>query len=719
MPRRPRKSDRDGDDFYRPTREYKKFQESEEEESEKLLYERLAEKFSNYYTFDLESVPGFSNYVEGFEEDVRVGRMDVDQQQVGSMLLLPLLLLVPAAVLATFFLSNALTLFLWSIPFVWSYWVLTYPGLRATITRIRSSDEALRVVLYVAMHLEMNPNLVDAIESAAGHTSGYLSRDLSKIIWDTQTQQFDNVRGALSEHMQLWREWSRGFVKSMEYLLDSLSRRGDDKMRMIQNAQTEMIDYVKNQMDQYARDLSSPIRVLNMAGIMLPLMGLIMFPLVTIFLSGGETGIGGLTLYIGFVYLIILPLFLFFLVKRLISKRPAAYSQPSLEQVDDIPPRDKIVIERSGARYILPLKKTAFAVGLVVALPGLVFYGDLISTIIQYEASIEIASNAVTTSSEWSNFIESQYAVEAARANILQAMTLFWGINAGLITYFAGRSYGRMKIRERINRIEADISIGLTELENALSKGQPIERAVYTVIQKYEEIGEGENPMRDFFAETMNNMEEKGFPFRKAVFDDREGSIDNYPSSILENSMEIVANSVPKGPRITARNLVRMNEYIENQREVEETIKRLLDETVSQMKIQSRFIAPIITAAAASMSVVIVETLFQISERLERLQESLTIGMGNSAESLTQNMALIKNLDSSLPPTLVLLIVSLYLIEVSLILAYFTNGIQNGFDEINRDMEISRTLIYSATIFSLVVLVVAVAVLPMMEGLVK
>jgi len=703
----------------RYSREYQTFKDSEVEIPE-TLYERLANKFWSYYEIPLGSVPGLSSLKKGYTENIEVSRMEIEADQIGSLLLLPLLLMLPVALTTSLLVGGPLALFTWLFPGFWTYWVLSYPDFRSTVVRIKSSDEALRVILYMAMQLEMNPNLSQSVKSAAGHTDGYLSQDLAKVMWETETKQktVQNIRQAISNRIDLWRKWSPSFVKSLEYLIDSLSRNGSDRKRMIQKGQEKIIGDMENQMDHYARNLTSPIRVLNMAGIMLPLMGLIMFPLISVFLGGDKVGVGGISVYMGFVYLIILPLFLYFLVKRLISKRPGAYSHPSLEHVENLPPKDKVRITFSGTTYDIPLVPLAITVGLLVALPGLIYYFNLINTIVSFETGITLTGGEVQTPEQWKEFINNQYDVDNAVPNVVQAMSLFWGINAGLVTYFLGRSYGRQRIRRKIERIEEDIEVGLTELENALSKGMPIERAMYTVTEKFDEIGESDKPLEEFFEKILDNMEQKGFPFQRAVFDDNEGAIQNYPSNILRNAMNMLADSSSKGPNIAAENLKRVNDYIKNQKKVEETIKRLLDETVSQMQIQAKFIAPVITGAAGAMALLIVQTLYIIADRLQELQESLMVGQQSQSGGFTEQIALIKNLDSALPPTLILLIVSLYLVEVSLILAYFMNGIENGFDEISRDIQISKTLIYSTTVFSLIVVISALVIMPLVPGII-
>lgn len=712
----PRKDD---DREFRYTREYQRFQKSEVS-LPSTLYGRFADRLWNIAEIPLSSIPLLSRRKGKYEDDIQVSRMQIEADQIGSMLVLPLSVLLILAAVATVLLPGAFALVFWSVTGFWTYWSLTYPGLRSTVVRIQASDEALRTILYMSMQLQINPNLSEAVTSASGHTSGFLSKDLARIMWKTQTTQGNvaRVRDALSTRMKLWRKWSPDFVESLEFLLDSVSRQGEDRKRLLQKSQSKMITSMKENLNQYARNLSQPIRVLNMAGIMLPLMGLIMFPLATIMLGGEKTGVGQLVLYMAVTYILFLPTFLFFLIRRLVSKRPGAYSKPNLEKVDDTPPRDKLLVSLRGREYQLPLKATAFSLGLLIGAPGLLYYIDLINTIVSFQTSISISptGGTVTTASEWKQFIEDQYRASNIVINGTLGMSLFWGINTGLITYFMGRSYRLVKIRDRINEIEKDLQVGITELENALSKDMPVERATASAIQKFDETGQEDRPLRSFLSDVYYNMSRRNQPFERAVFDEQFGALRNYPSSMLENTVDTLADSSTLGPSVAAQNLRKVNDYISNQKQVEETIKELLDEVVSQMQIQARFIAPIITAVAGSMSILIVQILQLIAQRLKDLQESL--GGGFSGGNISDQIALLKNIDSALPPTLLLLMVSLYLVEISVILGYFINGIRNGFDTISRDIVITRTLIYSTVIFSVIVMVAIAVVTPRLAGFV-
>lgn len=695
--------------------EYESYQEAEQL-SLNTRYERWGHKLGSIRKINLEEIPMlgrlFEPAMEDIQQQLRVARMEVDSGDIGAMLLLPILAMMPPFIVLSSLFPAPLSFMIWGIPIFWAYWVISYPSFKSTVMRIKSADEALRIILYMAMQLNMNPGLEGAVRMAAQHTNGPVGRDLAKILWDTETNKYPNVKQAISSRMKLWREWSADFVKSFEFLVDATSRVGEGRQRLIDKGQDNMIESTKNNMKQYARNLSSPVKVLHMAGIMLPLMGIIMFPLITIFLSGENASVLELTSYLAFGYTVILPLFLFFIVKRLIATRPGAYSPPDIQNVRNLPPKGKYPLELpSGNRVLIPLLPTAILVAVIVMAPGLYFYTDLLAHMVALNPDALGTGNA----GQWEEFVKQQYDVANAVPNVVKGLTVFWGTSAGLIIYFVGRSYPRLKIRKEVEQIEQGIETGLVAMENSLAKNMPVEWSAYDVVKEYEKMGEADHPMHGFFGKLLNNLE-RNIPFERAVFGD-EGAIHHYPSSLLHSVMQVIVNSRNKGADAMADNIRTLNEYINNQQRVEELIKELLDETVSQMKMQARFIAPIITAVAATMALAIVNTLFVISDRLEELESQLGFG-SNIGGSMTDQIALVSELDSSLPPTILLLIVSIYLIEVSLILAYFTNGIQHGFDEVNRDIEVGRTLMYAVPIFSAISIIAAVYITPFIANLI-
>lgn len=695
------------------TKDYEGFKESQESVSPSF-YERLAHFVSSKVDLEINNISLFENRIDNIENNIKTSRMEVTRRQFLNLFIVPTVLIFLMSLLL-FTLSTNLGIVGFLATFFYACWVYTFPAFKADVTKIKIADESLDLMLFLSMNLRTNPSLVDALRKASINTGGHLGRDLTEIMWHVETDYGKTVNSELTSKMENWRRYSSEFVESLGFLMDSTSQRGEERNKMIDRGQSKMISDIQEKMSQYARDLSSPVKVLNMIGVMLPLMGLIMFPLITIFL-GGEQSVGGLTLFVSIGYIIILPLFLFYFVKRLVSRRPGAYSQPTLNHVKDLPPKDKIILNIRGKKFKFPLMLTSLIVGGIIALPGILYYLNLFLTMAIIDTTFIIEGGSISGVSEWSSFIEQQYKIENLVPNVLTGMTLIWGMTAGLITYFYGRSYRRIQIREKINKIEDKMILALTELQNEVSKNKPIENCFNAMVKKLDRSGLQNHPLKQFFEESFAEMNLRNKPFGEAIYG--KDLIYDYPSPLLINTMDVINKSVSLGPKAVENNISNIRMYVQNKEDVESTINKLLDSVVGQMELQAKYIAPIITAAAGGLALVIVEVLFALSQALDEVSETLAVG-GQSSINVSENVALIQNLDQALPPTILILITGTYLIEVSLILSYFTNGMENGFDEISRDIKTARFLLIGITIYSFMLIVITVLVTPQIPDLVS
>ncbi len=633
---------------------------------------------------------------DNLEKNIRVGRLSIKPEDVGALLLVSLglmaLILLP---LSLFYFEGSMRFGIWIFPVAWSYYVLTYPAFRAQVIKIQAADESLKVVLYMAMYLELNPNLENAVKFAAEHIEGPLENDLSKMLWDLEFGVYTDVRQALGHYMQLWLDWNVEFVKSLELLIDSLSRSGDDRKKLLDKSLTYILDNSYANMRDYSRALENPIKIIQAMGILLPLMGLIMLPMVSIFLSG-ENQIAD-PMFIGVGYTIMLPMILFFLMRRILMRRPGAFAFPSLKNARNLPPDNVFPINIGKKHIYLHLKTTAILVAIIFMIPGLMQLYDY-NEHVKYIDKI-CHSEKMCFKAQWGMFMEEQYDPKVVFNNMLQVMTIIWGAALGIIIFCYGRSAKKQKLRQEITEIERDLFIGLTELENSLSRGTPIERSVYHVLGEYERMRMKESPLFRFFMDILNNMQKIGDTFANAVFDKNHGSIIKYPSILLRNVMKMIVDAIPRGSEVITQNISIITRYIVNTRKVEELIKDLLEQVASAMKVMASFIAPLISAVCVAMAALIVQMLQKISKKLEDLDDNMSMGEGGMSETL--NMVNMKNV---MPPTILLLIVGIYLIELVVLLSYFANGIEHGFDQINRDMLTVKNMAIAMLLFSGLVL---------------
>jgi hypothetical protein len=123
------------------------------------------------------------------------------------------------------------------------------------------------------------------------------------------------------------------------------------------------------------------------------------------------------------------------------------------------------------------------------------------------------------------------------------------------------------------------------------------------------------------------------------------------------------------------------------------------------------------------MATFIVELLQKIAEFLASIEETFNIGgtfVYGGTVKFGETLGMIK-IEQVMPPTVFQLIVGIYMIEIVVILAYFLNGIRNGFDITTRNVMIGKTLITAIILYSILLIVslfLSMSLFPMIGGLV-
>jgi hypothetical protein len=287
---------------------------------------------------------------EKMNESIMMIDMDITPDGVFSLTVLSFISLFIVIIPLLFLLRNMVILFPF-IPFIVAYVIYTYPDYMAIVTKIRASDETIKVILYMVIYLRFNPHLEGALNFSAEHCHGPIGKDLKEILWGIETGQYLNVRSAISSKMEKWLIWDKEFVESMNLLL-SMTRIGSEEVR--KNTLEKSLSYILTstyeKMKEYSRNLRSPITLIHSMGITFPLMGLVMFPMISIFL---HDEINPMYLTVG--YIAILPSILYFYLKRTISKRPGAFSFPDISHHPDLPPMGKYAIKLFKKKYFLPV----------------------------------------------------------------------------------------------------------------------------------------------------------------------------------------------------------------------------------------------------------------------------------------------------------------------------------------------------------------------------
>jgi len=175
--------------------------------------------------------------------------------------------------------------------------------------RLAASNQMVMCILYIVIYMRHTSNLEHAIKFAGEHVGMPLSLDLKKVLWDVETGLYVTIQDSLEAYLSGWKQHNLDFVESMHLIEGSLYEPDERKrIEALEKALQVILDGTYERMLHYAHQLKSPITILHMLGIVLPILGLVIFPLLGSFL-------GGLIkwYHLAFLYNLVLPLFVFFM----------------------------------------------------------------------------------------------------------------------------------------------------------------------------------------------------------------------------------------------------------------------------------------------------------------------------------------------------------------------------------------------------------------------
>ena len=388
-----------------------------------------------------------------------------------------------------------------------------------------------------------------------------------------------------------------------------------------------------------------PMMLLHAMGVLLPIMGLVLFPIVLIFMSD--------VVKPGFLFLgydVVLPLTVFFFTNYILQTKPTTFSQPDITKTKGIPKMGEFIIGKKKIA-ILPI---AISVGLAVVVLGLVGFANP-------DVYVSVTFSIVTV----------------------------FGAALGISIYCILDAWQKIKIRNDIEKIEEEFSVALFQLGNIISGGQPMELAIDRVSDKLKGL-----KIAELFKITSMNIKKFGYTFEQALFDEKVGAIWYYPSKLIESIMRMIIESSKKGMKSTADSMITISKYLRNVHEVKTDINENLGETISSMKFLSMFLAPMIAGVTVTMAVIIMQILTNIGTTIG----SLGLQRANTAQGMLVSPWIMSG-GMALSPASFQMIVGIYMLSVAILLSTFVNRIQYGEDIVGERMIVGQTVLIAFVIY--------------------
>lgn len=561
-----------------------------------------------------------------------------------------------------------------------------YPVHLAEMHRLKASNQMVMCILYIVMYMRHTSNLEHAIKFAGEHVGAPLSLDLRKIVWDVETSRFSTMKESIDHYLEGWKNYNLDFVESFHLIESSLQESSPQRrVELLDKALDVMLEGTYENMLHYAQNIKSPITTLHMLGVILPVLGLIILPLMGSFL--------GVKWYqLAIIYNVFLPIGVYFLGFSIMSKRPVGYSEGNV--IQDNPRFESLRKINFLGMEIEPLSFAIF-VGLFFVLIGFtpvimhaLGYPDIVinfpkenfGTLMDYRTSLD---------SNGDEIVSGPFGIGAA----MLSLVIVFGIAYAMSSYYKARSRKLISMREEAKRLEKEFQGALFQLGNRIGGGFPTEMVFGDVSQNMQGT-----PTGNFLQIVDTNIRMLGMSVTQAIFDEKVGAINQYPSSLIESSMKILAETSQKGPSVVSRALISISNYLDRINKVNERLKDLLSEIVGSMKAQISFLSPMISGIVVGIGTMITSIVGSLGPALQ--QATGVQGEGSAAGSfgaLGQFTELFP-IDKLIPPFYFQIVVGIYLIEVVFILTILANGIDSGVDKLKEEDLLAKNL-YKSTMF--------------------
>jgi Flp pilus assembly protein TadB len=574
--------------------------------------------------------------------------------------------------------------------------------------RLKASNQMVLSIFYIVTYMRHTSNLEKAIDFAADHLAPPLSLDLKKVIWDIETGKFSGVKESLDHYLETWREWNLEYIESM-HLIESSLYEPDDARRLnaLDKSLSVMLDETYERMLHYAHDLKTPITTLHMLGIILPILGLVILPLVVSFMPEVKW------YHLLTLYNIVLPVMVFFLGKQVLNKRPTGYGAMDVgEEHPELKKYENIII-RLDSKHDMQVHPGPVAVFigvglLLIAILPLLWHALLASPGCQYDIIVNREfgiEKTCTLGSENARFFFLDYREETIdgkkTGNIVgpyglgaSILSLAWPLALGLSFgyYYRWRSRNVYKLREQSKRLEQEFASALFQLGNRLGDGLPAEIAFAKVADMMRDTTSGQ-----FFGLISSNIRQLGMGMEAAIFDPYRGALRSYPSPLIESTMKVLIESSKKGPRVASQALINVSDYIKQIHRVDERLKDLLADDISSMKSQVRFLMPAIAGIVIGITSMITTILGSLTSRLGALASISEQGGSASILGL---------FGSGVPTYYFQMIVGIYVVQLVFIMAQLINGIENGADKLNERYILGDYLVKTTMTYVIISLII-------------
>ena len=549
------------------------------------------------------------------------------------------------------------------------YYVNNYPQRLANKWRLKSSSQMVPAILYIVVYMRHTSNLEKAIAFASKHLQYPLALDFKKVFYNVEVGKFSTIKESLDNYLETWRDYSTEFIESFHLIESSLFE--PDNARRIQTLEKSLqvvLDGVYEKMLKFSHNVKSPLTNVYMLAVMLPVLGIAMIPLASAMVGGLLSAT-----HIFVMYNLLIPFIAFFMLDKILLLRPGGHGESKLLERNPLYPEYK-----NKSHYT-----KAFLICLPLLLIGLLPLAAQVGIINDFTINIGGSSVQFFDFKDVGGKSVGPFGVGALFLGMLipLSIALFFSIA------YKGRTKNLIKERKKTIQLEKEFNNSLFQLGNRLGNGIPPEIAFGKVAESSKGLVTSE-----FFKKVNYNIKQMGMSVDKAIFDRRRGALTYYPSDLISTSMGILVESSKKGLKMAAVSLMGISEYIKNVGKITQRLKDLLSETISSMKSNMTFLAPLLSGIVIGLAAMITSILNKLSMTSELAGGGGALGgMGNVLE--------IFDLTQVVPPYYLQIAIGIYLIQIIFILTSTLVTIDSGEDKLQKTYMIAKNLVKGIGLF--------------------
>lgn len=672
------------------SREYKKYKEDEEVRNEKNNYEKLCIKMGGLLNLKAgeSSQKKLNSPLRLLGWDITPGMVLSASLGVGFFsfvcwTLLFLLNMGAGSVLGSPPIPISIMLLILAIPLGAGIYVYYKPVYAAKNKVIESSGEMILTVLYMVIYMRSSPNLEGAIRFAALNLDGPISKDLKGILWDLEIGKYNRVEESLEKYTLAWKDYNDDFLESLQLLKASVNEPNSNRReKLLQDSIDRILDGTQEKMKHYAQGLKTPVMILNAMGAMLPVLGMIMLPLISVFMGDAIT-----SNHLFLIFNVLLPGFLYWFMKRVLSSRPPTVSSTPTSE-EELPERGKYTF---GSSYNLPVWPLGVAIFAIISLYGFAGY---ISFPYTYPITQEVAEGIVNTPAIFSQGSNSF----ASMPMLLRSLSITLGLGLGLgVTKYLG-NIERRAAEEEIQKIEQQFPTALFQLGNKISGGTPIEVALENAAESTSEL-----EISNLFRFASRNVRDMGMTFEDAIFDSSYGALRQFPSQMIHTVMKAILESSEKGTHMASMAMMTISRYLENIHQTQEQLNDLMEDTTTTIQMLAYLLAPVISGVAVGMSNTIITAMYELSRGFTQTQSNLPSSAPSGAGGFS---GITDNIGAAISPEVLQFVVGIYLIQLLWILGTFYMKITHGENRTYRDIFVGKVLISGMLFYSITLLII-------------